>query len=75
MGQTHVDTIKEFKEEDPIKAWIELAIEDKHKKNIQAMASAHFNREAKGERGNTNIQDLIPGKGKGLVILLHSKSS
>jgi hypothetical protein len=57
-------------------AWNELAVDPEHKVNIEKMVSSHFDRvagEELGERGRTNIQDLVARKGEGLVILLHGE--
>lgn len=70
-GQVLVDSVNVWNDETPLVAWNELSIAKKDKENIQAMVSAYFAREANGDQYFANIQDPIPGKGEGIVILLH----
>lgn len=49
-----------------------LRIDEDHRKMIQSLVSFHFKKKDVEKRGGEiGTQDLIRGKGKGLVILLH----
>ena len=49
-----------------------LKIDDRHKQMVMALVDSHFHRKAvRGPRYFSPGQDLIQGKGEGLVILLH----
>ncbi|CAK7218198.1 hypothetical protein SBRCBS47491_003428 [Sporothrix bragantina] len=49
-----------------------LKIDEQHKEMVMALVDSHFRRKAiKGPRYFSLGQDLIQGKGEGLVILLH----
>lgn len=54
-------------------AFENLEINDQHKKLIIAMVKSHFDKLESEKKTNAEIgsQDLIRGKGKGIVILLH----
>jgi hypothetical protein len=51
----------------------QLRIPDEYKLMVQALVKGHFDRKQDDEKHSFNIvgQDLIRGKGKGVVILLH----
>jgi hypothetical protein len=55
-------------------AFTDLQIEDKNKRLIESLLKSHF-RKKKDELEGTEIhsQDLIRGKGRGIVILLHGE--
>jgi hypothetical protein len=55
-------------------AFMDLQIEDKNKRLIESLLKSHF-RKKKDESEGTEIlsQDLIRGKGRGIVILLHGE--
>ncbi|KAE8442709.1 hypothetical protein EG329_002900 [Mollisiaceae sp. DMI_Dod_QoI] len=49
-----------------------LKIDDDHRKMIQSLVSFHFKKKEVEKKGREiSTQDLIRGKGRGLVILLH----
>ena len=70
-GQMHVDSIKKESSVGKDKSWEELSLEKEHKENIRNMVSKHFERATSATNDGKRIHDLIPGKGDGLVILLH----
>jgi hypothetical protein len=74
-GQVLIGTVTQYQEEHPGAAWNNLCLSKQDKFNINAMVSAYFKREANENIGAANIQDPTPGKGEGLVILLHGTSS
>ncbi|KAI4714377.1 hypothetical protein J4E89_000056 [Alternaria sp. Ai002NY15] len=55
-------------------AFTDLQIEDKNKRLIESLLKSHF-RKKKDEQEGTEVlsQDLIRGKGRGIVILLHGE--
>ena len=74
-GQVLIGTVTQYQEERPGAAWKDLSLALKDKDNIHAMVSAYFKREANENSRAANIQDPTPGKGEGLVILLHGMSN
>jgi hypothetical protein len=74
-GQVLIGTVTQYQEKHPGAAWNNLCLSKQDKSNINAMVSAYFKREVNENIGAANIQDPTPGKGEGLVILLHGTSS
>lgn len=79
-GQMNVDNVeveKPHSDRTAEDSWDELALESKHKCNIKALVTSHFDRVArmKSEQDvHINIQDLVARKGDGVVILLHGNA-
>jgi hypothetical protein len=70
-GQVLIGKVTQYQEKNPGAAWDNLSLTKQDKVNIHAMVSAYFKREASESDRSANIQDPTPGKGEGLVILLH----
>jgi hypothetical protein len=51
-------------------SWDDLVISDEHKEKVLALVESHTGKKSKE---NTHNMDLIQGKGKGLIILLHGE--
>jgi hypothetical protein len=74
-AQLPVDSIESFDHMDAEKGWDELSLEADYKQTIRQLVSAHIERTQVERPEVAIIKDIIPGKGEGLVILLHGKLS
>ncbi|KAL9126196.1 MAG: hypothetical protein Q9217_004725 [Psora testacea] len=52
-------------------AFKKLVLEEKQKSLIRSLVSEHGEESEDGEGGSQHVEDIIEGKGKGVVILLH----
>lgn len=76
-AQLQVTSIREIPPNDPHDAWntrLQLADDNKTKNMLFSLVQSHvstISQEANPEEGGLEVNDIIPGKGKGLVILLY----
>jgi len=66
-----IDKLREVRKQDDV--FKDLKIDPNHKQMIESLVETHFQKQAiQKEFGTANLnQDLIRGKGSGLVLLLH----
>ena len=69
FAQLPINQISLIDSQDFEKGWNKLQLHGQHKYILQDMVAAQLDHRPQSEQ--TIIQDLIPGKGEGLVILLH----
>lgn len=84
FGQFPIDQISDVDSKDFEIGWNSLQLSQDHKLAMRHLVAAQLERKAQQEQEKaekqeenqkqTVIQDLVPGKGEGLVILLHGKS-
>lgn len=69
----NIDLVHTAEREASEKAFEKLAIDKMHKRLIVALVKSHFDKIETEKRTNIEIetQDLIRGKGKGAIVLLH----
>lgn len=62
--QMLVTNVKEISQDDKDSAWRKLELPEKSKKLLKTLVTQH-------SKDDAVLQDLIPGKGNGLIVLLH----
>ncbi|KAF2174222.1 hypothetical protein M409DRAFT_16488 [Zasmidium cellare ATCC 36951] len=66
----HADRLKRVRESST--AWDELQLPDGHRRTLQSLVKRHFDsKEAALNSERSNDFDIIQGKGRGLIVLLH----
>ena len=76
-AQLQVTSVKEIPSKDPKDAWntrLQLADDNKTKDMLFDLVQSHIStakQKAESEEIGLEVDDIIPGKGKGLVILLY----
>jgi hypothetical protein len=75
-AQFSVDLVKNIKESELDKAFDnQLAFDQRYKDVVKSLVKNHASEKVKNCWGETTqVEDIVPGKGKGLVILLYGKS-
>jgi hypothetical protein len=74
FAQFPIDQISAVDSKDFEAGWNRLQLDNDHKLALKHMVAAQLERKPQEEsQEQTIIRDLVPGKGKGLVILLHGK--
>lgn len=69
-GQFPVESLQRFGDEDHESGWDELTLKKESKTTIRKMVTAHLQQD-RSLSGPKIIKDPVPGKGEGLVLLLH----
>lgn len=69
-GQFPVESLHHYGHEDHESGWDELTLRKESKATIRKMVTAHLQQDRLSS-GPKMVKDPVPGKGEGLVILLH----
>ena len=69
----HVDALEPIERSTGSTTFNKLVLPDKHKRIIQSQVEQHFRQRTSSMRRSTKQLDLVQGKGKGLIILLHGE--
>ena len=72
-AQLLVENVRDLKKENTSDAFSKLVMDHGQKNLIRSLVSRHGEDTEHSDGGSTHIEDIIEGKGKGIVILLHGK--